>query len=136
MTDINTVTVMGRTVREIGPNDFAYMANGTARLNFSVAVNESRKNGDQWEDYPNFIDITVWGKQAESCKTNFAKGKQVVITGRIHQDRWEKDGQKNARVLIIADVVRFVGPRDQNQQQPQHNQQPQYAGGFSEDIPF
>lgn len=137
MTDINTVTIMGRCVRDISDNDYAYLSNGTARLNFAIAVNESKKNGDSWEDYANFIDVTLFGKQAEALKTMIGKGKQVVVTGRVHQDRWEKNGQKNARVCVIADLVRMAGSRDgQNQQQPKQQAAGNYNGGFSEDIPF
>lgn len=131
MTDINSVTLIGRIVRDVAGKDFEYMTNGTARLNFSVAVNESKKKVDQWEEWANFFDCTVWGKTAESVQKQIAKGKQVAVSGRLHQDRWERDGQKNARVVIIADSVRFFGSRDQANQQ-QYAQQPAYT----DDVPF
>ena len=50
MTDINHLTIIGRTTREMGERDFAYTPSGTARLNLSIAVNRSEKRGGQWQN--------------------------------------------------------------------------------------
>ena len=70
MTDINRVVLVGRLVRDLGNDqrDFAYTPNGQARANISIAVNRSRKQGDQWVDEANFFDVTIWGKTAENLK--------------------------------------------------------------------
>ena len=68
MTDTNSVVLVGRSVRDVSDRDFGYLQSGTARLNFSIAVNKSRKQGDQWIDEPSFFDVTIFGKWAENLK--------------------------------------------------------------------
>lgn len=138
MTDINTVNIIGRMTRDIGERDFAYTTGGTARLNLSIAVNRSEKRGGEWADKASFFDITVWGKTAENIKPYLHKGKQIAIGGYLDQQRWEKDGQKYSKVVIIANSVQLLGGNE--------NAQPQQpAGGYSdagsgddfpEDLPF
>ena len=142
MTDINHLTVIGRVVRDIGGNDFGYTAGGTARLNLSIAVNRSEKRGGEWADKASFFDVTVWGKTAENVKPYIGKGKQIAVDGYLDQQRWEKDGNKFSRVVIVANQVQLLGGKDANGTQgamPQQAQGYQDAGsgdGFPEDIPF
>lgn len=146
MTDINHTIVIGRLVRD---GDFGYITSGTARLNISIAVNESRKGQNGWTDYPNYFDVTIWGKTAENLKPYLIKGKQVAIEGHLQQQRWEKDGQKFSKIVIIADNVELCGGREGNgqsapapqQSAPQQNNAPEYSqptlgDEFPEDIPF
>jgi len=155
MTDMNHVTLIGRLTRDVGADErsFAYLPSGQARANVSIAVNRSRKNGDQWVDEVSYFDVTIWGKQAESLKPYLTKGKQIAIEGYLRQDRWEKDGQKQSRVTITATNVQLLGGKsDGNQQnggyvpkfQPKPNSEPDMdsapfggdTGAFPEDIPF
>ena len=140
MNDINHTIVIGRLVRD---GDFGYITSGTARLNISIAVNESRKGQNGWTDYPNYFDVTIWGKTAENLKPYLIKGKQVAIEGHLQQQRWEKDGVKYSKVVIIADSVQLLGGNENGQQSAPQAQQPagdyQPAGSgddFPEDIPF
>ena len=66
MTDLNHVVLIGRLTRDLGTDErsFGYVSNGQARANVSIAVNRSRKSGDQWIDEANYFDVTIWGKQA------------------------------------------------------------------------
>lgn len=149
MTDINSVTVIGRLTRDIGENDFAYLNTGTAKLTFSIAVNRSIKRGEEWIEDVSYFDITYWGKAAEAVKQYIGKGKQVCIKGYLKQDRWEKDGQKHSKIGIIAESVQLLGgnagsgydqapskaaftPKAQSAQQ----QTFESSEEFSEDIPF
>lgn len=153
MNDINHIIVIGRLVRDIGERDFGYLQSGTARLNISIAVNESRKGQNGWTDYPNYFDVTIWGKTAENLKPYLNKGKMVAIDGHLHQDRWESNGQRNSRVLIIAENIELCGGREGNgqsapapqqsapQQYAPQNSAPEYSQPtlgeeYPEDIPF
>lgn len=146
MTDLNHVIEIGRLTRDISERDFGYTTGGTARLNISIAVHESRKGQNGWTDYPNYFDVTIWGKTAENLKPYLTKGKQVAIDGHLHQDRREKNGQRSSRILIIADNVELVGGREGNGQSapqqyaPQTSKrkysQPTLGDEFQEDIPF
>lgn len=106
MSDINNVTLIGRATRDA---ELKYTAAGTAVLNFSVAVNESRKQGDQWVEEVNFFDITLFGRMGESLKSCIVKGKQVAISGRLQQQRWETNGGARSRVIVVANSVQLLG---------------------------
>lgn len=143
MTDLNHVIEIGRLTRDIGERDFAYTTGGTARLNLSIAVNRSVKKNGAWTDSVSYFDVTVWGKQAENIKPYLHKGKQIAVDGYLDQQRWEKDGQKYSKVVIIADSVQLLGGNEYGQQSAPQAQQPageyQSAGSgddFFEDIPF
>ena len=138
--DLNNYSVIGRMTRDLDERAFAYTSNGKARLNISIAVNDGY--GDN--QYTSYFDVVVWGKTAENIKPYLGKGKQICINGRLRQDRWESNGQKNSRVVIVAETVQLLGGRDNgavsggNYQQPVQQQAPDYDNGgeFSEDIPF
>lgn len=138
--DLNNYSVIGRMTRDLDERAFAYTSNGKARLNISIAVNDGY--GDN--QYTSYFDVVVWGKTAENIKPYLGKGKQICINGRLRQDRWESNGQKNSRVVIVAETVQLLGGRDNsagaggNNQQtaPQRPQDYDNGGEFSEDIPF
>lgn len=138
--DLNNYSVIGRMTRDLDERAFAYTSNGKARLNISIAVNDGY--GDN--QYTSYFDVVVWGKTAENIKPYLGKGKQLCINGRLRQDRWESNGQKNSRVVIVAETVQLLGGRDNgagaggNYQQPTQQQVPAYnnGGDFPEDIPF
>ena len=143
MTDLNHVIEIGRLTRDLSERDFAYTTGGTARLNLSIAVNRSVKKNGAWTDSVSFFDVTVWGKTAENIKAYLHKGKQIAVDGYLDQQRWEKDGVKYSKVVIIADSVQLLGGNENSQQSAQQAQQPagdyQSAGSgddFPEDIPF
>ena len=142
MTDLNHVVLIGRLTRDLGA-EFGYIGNGTARANVSIAVNRSKKTGDGYADEVNYFDVTIWGKTAENLKPYLTKGKQICVEGHLKQDRWEKDGQKYSRVLIVADNVQLLGGKSEGGAAPQSapadnggGYEPQSAQDFPEDIPF
>ena len=139
MTDLNHVIEIGRLTRDISERDFAYTTGGTARLNLSIAVNRSEKRNGAWQDKVSYFDATVWGKTAENIKPYLHKGKQIAVDGYLDQQRWEKDGQKFSKVVIIADNVQLLGGNESAPQAQQPAGEYQSAGSgddFPEDIPF
>ena len=143
MADVNKVVLIGRTTHEIDERSFGYTTGGTARLNLSIAVNRSEKRNGAWQDKVSYFDVTVWGKTAENIKPYLHKGKQIAIDGYLDQQRWEKDGVKYSKVVIIADSVQLLGGNENGQQSAPQAQQPageyQSAGSGDdspEDIPF
>ena len=143
MTDLNDIIEIGRLTRDISERDFGYTAGGTARLNLSIAVNRSEKRNGAWQDKVSYFDATVWGKTAENIKPYLHQGKQIAVHGYLDQQRWEKDGVRYSKVVIIADSVQLLGGNENGQQSAPQAQQPageyQSAGSgddFPEDIPF
>jgi len=116
MTDLNHVVLIGRLTKDLGNDErsFSVVGNGQARANISIAVNRSRKNGDQWVDEVNYFDVTIWGKTAENLKPYLTKGQQIAVDGYLKQDRWtNKDtGQNMSKVSIVANTVQLLGGRN------------------------
>ena len=134
MTDINTLTIIGRLTSNC---DLAYTAGGIARLNLSIAVNRSQKSGGEWSDKASFFDVTVWGKTAENISPYLSKGKQIAVHGYLDQQRWEKDGQRFSKVCIIAEQVQLLGGKDAGvKQQAQGYTEAGSDDDFQEEIPF
>ena len=149
MTDLNHVVLIGRLTQDLGSDErsFGYVGNGQARASVSIVVNRSKKNGDQWIEEANYFNITIWGKTAENLKPHLTKGKQICVEGHLKQDRWEKDGQKQSRVTIVADNVQLLGGKNGGGQGtpkfekvPSNNSEPENQmpdnGEFQEDFPF
>lgn len=103
--DLNKNFFVGNLVKDSNLKD----ANGFSVLEFTIAVNESVKQGDSWNEYANFFDCVMYGKRAQSLAQYLTKGAKVAIDGHPHQDRWEKDGQKHSRIVFRVDNIELVG---------------------------
>ncbi len=106
MTDINRVFLVGRLTRDA---ELRFTTAGTPVAKFSIAVNRSKKTGDQWDEEVNYFDIVLWGKTAEALSKYLIKGKQVAIDGELRQSRWEQDGQNRSRIEIHAANIQLLG---------------------------
>ena len=99
-----TTTIVGNATRDA---ELRYTNSGLSIGTFSVAVSERQKgpNGE-WEDgEPSYYDVTCFRLLGESVAETIAKGDRVIVTGKLRQSRWEKDGVKQSKVEVIADDV-------------------------------
>ena len=109
--NINRVIITGNLTKD--PELGSIPGGGTSVCTLRVAVNGRRRNASgDWQDQPNYFDVTVWGQQGENCAKYLKKGRPVAIDGRLEWSQWERDGQKRESVDIIADTVQFLGGRD------------------------
>ncbi len=100
MSDINSVVLAGRLTRE---GAVKFLPSGQPVVNFTIAVNRSRKRDDgRWEDEPSFIDCVYFGKAAEAVNPYLEKGRQVIIQGELRQSKWEVDGQQRSKIEIVV----------------------------------
>lgn len=106
---LNVVMLSGNLTRDTELRSTTY---GTSILTFGIAVNERVKRGEDWVDEPNFFEVVVFGKRAESLSRIMHKGMKVALTGRLKYSSWEKDGQKRSKVEVIADNVDLMQRRD------------------------
>lgn len=104
---INRVTLTGNLTRD---PDLRATASGMPVLRFCIAVNDRRRNPqtDEWEDYPNFIDCTMFGKRAESVTKFLSKGIKVAIEGKLRWSQWIKDDEKRSKIEVIVDEIEFM----------------------------
>ena len=114
-------------------------ASGMQVMSFGVAVNERHKNQQtgEWEDYPNFVDCTMFGNRAEAVSRFISKGSKVAIEGKLRWSQWEKDGQKRSKIEVIVDEIEFMSRREDGAQvsAPQPAVAP-VPDVYDEDIPF
>lgn len=108
---INRVIISGNLTRD---PELRQTQSGLPVLGFGVAVNDRRKNqttGD-WEDYPNFIDCTMFGTRAQSLANYLSKGTKVAIEGKLRWSQWEREGQKRSKIEVIVDELEFMSSRN------------------------
>ena len=103
---MNLAILIGRLTRDV---ELSYTPNTQQPMaKFTIAVDRPRRNGeDQGAD---FIRITVWGKQAETCERYLSKGRQVAVQGRIQTGSYtNREGVTVYTTEVNADRVEFLG---------------------------
>jgi single-strand DNA-binding protein len=111
--NINRVVLTGNLTRD--PDLRSLPSSGNSVCSLRIACNGRRKNNEtgQWEDQPNYFDVTVWGAQGENCAKYLSKGRPVAIDGRLQwREFTDREGHKRQAVDIIAESVQFLGGRD------------------------
>jgi single-strand DNA-binding protein len=109
MTDLNHVVLVGRLVRD---PELRYTPQGAPVCEFTLASNRrfTKKDGEKVEEVI-FVDAVAWNRLAEVSAEYLKKGRSVVISGTLIQDRWEDEttGQKRSKIRIQANSVQFLG---------------------------
>ncbi len=110
MASYNKCILMGNITRDI---EVKYLQSGTAVTELGLAVNERRKDSktDEWVEDVVFVDVTLWGKQAETAGQYLSKGSPVLIEGRLKLDQWETDGQKRSKLGVVCENMRMLGSK-------------------------
>jgi len=109
MTSFNKVILMGNLTRD---PEVRFTPSGMPVANFRIAVNHRYKQANEAKDDVCYIDVVVFGKQAESCGQYLNKGNGVIVDGRLQERRWEtEEGQKRSKHEVVAQQVRFLPKR-------------------------
>lgn len=108
MASYNKVLLMGNLTRN---PEIRYTPSGTAVADLGLAVNENFKNkAGETVEQTCFVDVVVWGRQAETSAEYLHKGAPVFIEGRLQLDQWEnQQGEKRSKLRVRADRVQFLG---------------------------
>lgn len=124
---INRVAVSGHLTRDA---ELRATTGGTQVLSFGIAVNDRRKNpqSGEWEDYPNFVDCTMFGTRAEKIHRYLSKGCKVAIEGKLRYSSYERDGQRRSKLEIIVEEIEFLSRQQAAEPEPED--------AYDEDIPF
>src|SRR6202521_3623391 len=111
MANLNKVFLIGNLTRD---PDVRYTPKGTAVADFGLAVNRSvpSEDGERREEVT-FIDITLWGRQAEIAEQYLKKGRSVFIEGRLQLDSWDdkQTGQKRSKLKVVGENMQMLGSR-------------------------
>ena len=125
---VNKAIITGNLTRN---SELRATASGAPVLEFSVAVNDRRKNQrtGEWEDYANFVDCAMFGKRAEGLEKHLTKGLKVCVEGRLRWSAWEKDGERRSKLSVIAEEIELMARGERREEND--------GGGlYEEDVPF
>ena len=147
MNHLNKTIIQGNLTRdpeykEIGSSEHGNSQTQVSHLcNFTVASNRKYKDKEE----ATFVEVTAWGKLAEICCKYLAKGKPVLVEGRLQLNSWTTDGgEKRSKLVIIANEVIFLHSNDkkpENNNSAPVNTTPVQNNTFKtsndlEDLPF
>jgi single-strand DNA-binding protein len=155
MANLNKVMLIGNLTRD---PELRYTPSGRAVADISLAINRVWVNdaGQKQED-TTFVDVTLWGRQAELAQQYLTKGRGAYVEGRLQMDTWDdkETGKKRSRLKVVGDSLQFLPdgrggaagggapPQRSNGPQQQRSAPPQGASAappedFQEedDIPF
>ena len=108
---INRVVLTGNLTKDA---ELKQTPGGMAIVKIRLAVNDRRKNAQsgQWEDSPNFIDVTMFGSRGEAVSRFLSKGKQIAVEGKLRWHEWESAaGEKRSKLEVVADDIELLGGR-------------------------
>jgi single-strand DNA-binding protein len=112
MASFNKVILIGNLTRD---PELRYTPKGTAVVEVGLAVNRRYQVENEWKEEVTFVDITFWGRQAETISQYCKKGRSIFVEGRLQLDSWEdrQTGQKKSKLRVIGEHSQFLGaPRE------------------------
>ena len=148
MASFNRVVLVGNLTRDV---ELRNTPSGTAVTDVGLAVNDRVKRNNEWVDETTFVDVTLWGRQAEVANEYLSKGAPVLIEGRLKLDTWEQEGQKRSKLRVVGEKMQMLGSRSgggsgggqsgggsrpQSGGQMQPGGQGDYAGAGYGDVPM
>ncbi len=137
MASVNKVILIGNLTRD---PEVRYTPKGTAVADIGMAMNRSfSSDGGERREETTFVDVTLWGKQAEVVGEYLKKGNPLYIEGRLQMDSWEdkNTGQKRTKLKVVGDRFQFMGGGNNDggsssQQRSENSQSNQSAPESSE----
>jgi len=141
MASLNKVILMGNLTRD---PELRYIPSGAAVASFGLAVNRTytTQSGEK-KDEVCFVNIVVWGKQAENCSQYLSKGSLILVEGRLSYRAWEQEGQKRSTLEVRADRVQFLGKQKGGSAPTEFKADEEVASessvkeeGMTEEVPF
>lgn len=138
MASFNKVVLVGNLTRD---PDVRHIPSGQAVCDISLAINSQwtdRKTNERKEEVT-FVDVTLWGRTAEIAGEYLAKGRPVLIEGKLAQDTWEDKttGQKRSKLKVIADSLQLLGNKQDGERQaaPTQSRERQPSGQRQAEAP-
>ncbi|MEI6344118.1 MAG: single-stranded DNA-binding protein [Verrucomicrobiota bacterium] len=151
MANLNKVMLIGNVTRD---PEIKYTPKGSAVTDLGIAVNRvfTPEGGEKREE-TTYVDVTLWGRQAEIAGEYCKKGRSIYIEGRLQLDSWEDktSGQKRTKLRVVGESFQLLGPRpggagggggssgsggpghdeDYSERQPRRESPASGSGGFS-----
>lgn len=113
MAGYNRVIIVGNLTRD---PELRQLQSGANVCRLNIASNrqyKDRQTGSVTQEVC-FVDVDVWGAQADSCKQYLQKGRSILVEGRLKLDSWkDAEGQARSKHSIVANTVQFLFGADQ-----------------------
>ena len=111
MASLNKVILMGNLTRN---PDLKQVSSGKSVCDFGIAVNRRYRSSEgELMEEACFIEVTVWGKQAESTSKYMKKGNLILLEGRLRFERWEDpEGNNRSRLSVVGENITFMPKHD------------------------
>lgn len=109
---MNSINLIGRITKDL---ELRYTSNNKAVCDFSIAVNRAytTENGEREAD---FINIQVWGKQAENLEKYQGKGSLIAVNGSLRVDAYQdKEGKNKYKTYVLANNIEYVSTKQSNE---------------------
>jgi single-strand DNA-binding protein len=124
MADFSSVVLVGRLTRD--PE--LKLVGGSAQLCVLSVATSRRFTKDSGErvEQTSFVEVDVWRKAAENCVKFLRKGREILVTGSLRQDRWvdAKTHENRSRLKVVAQTVQFLGKRPEEPAAPESEREP------------
>ena len=138
MASYNRVILMGNLTRD---PQLRYLPSNTPVVDLGMAVNRRYRGQDgEMKEEVCFVDVSAFGKQAETLNQYMRKGRALLIEGRLHFRQWTTDdGQRRSKLSVVAERFQFVGGRgegERSEAQPAAASAPDTTGGASAPPPY
>jgi len=112
MANFNKVILVGNLTRD---PEVKYTTGGSAVAEIGLAVNRTwfDQKANEKREETTFVDVTLWGRQAEVAGEYLSKGRSVLIEGRLQLDQWEdkQSGQKRSKLRVVCENMQMLGGR-------------------------
>jgi len=134
--NLNKLFLAGRLTRD---PETRYLQNGNAVCEFSVAVNRSWKSDSgEKKDEVTFLDVTFFGKTAETITQYLKKGNPIYIEGRLKLNEWDdkKTNEKRRKVVVIGESFQFIGAKSDTEPPRQQSTPSAQPAKEDQDVPF
>ena len=109
----NRVILVGNLTRD---PEVRYTPGGTAVSDIGLAVNRTwfDKQSNERKEDTTFVDVTLWGRQAEVAGEYLSKGRPVLIEGRLQTDSWDdkETGKRRSKLKVVGESMQMLGSRD------------------------
>lgn len=116
----NRVVLMGNLTRD---PEFKQAPSGTSVVDLRLAVSERYrdKQSGTTKEVTCFVDVVAWDRLADLCQQYLAKGRPILVEGRLQYDEWKnKEGETRSKLRVRADIIRFLGspPQESRETSP------------------
>ena len=133
MSDLNEVVISGRLTRDC---ELRHTPNGTAVTDVIVASNRIWSKDSDRQEETTFVDVTIWGKQAESLQEYLVKGRHIMVVGRLKLNKWETDeGDKRSKLTMVAEKINLT-PGGASRKSQQASVEEKVGVAAAEEVPF